>query len=490
MLKDKIVEKIDNLSVFSFFLPEETKADFIAEIEKIKEEITLNLVNNPESAKAAKLAENEPEPVTESIEAGEQPSVKPEPEKEVNENSVNQAPASIAFSPPVIVKDEPKASKTNVEQDEPEQKLKEEKVQNGNSPNQATMAFSPPVIVKDEPKNGKKKKESLKNSTGSSLFKAPDPNTTTNPENVSNIFNYIIPDFTFESKVILSLSNSQNVSKLINIIDEKNSLLNIFDKNKENFKNSKFEFLKLIQKLDSQQLLSYKKNEDVNERVAWVKFGELAINLGLISPEQVEETFAYKQKNPEKKLFIGNSLVELQYIDEDTLDYCLKIQDWCNSILTKVSYENAFVNAIKEVIEDYFKIPCVMDKFTHVAYTEPLTDTICITYNFTGNLNGRIFYICDRSLVDKLTKILMTNYGMSPEDLDKIVLEEGILSKLFNLITGNTLKLLFKNGVFCKTDTPKIDMSENVIVAEKKNITIIPLSNEAGGFIIGFLLNE
>ncbi len=414
MFKDKITQKIDNLLVYSYFLPEDTKADFIKDLNKIKAEIVSNIETNSE------ITQNE----------------NPSEDLEKPAGKVN-APVK-AFTPPVIVKEDQKKSKG------------------------AKFLESHPDNLKTE----------------------------TNPENVSNIFNYIIPNFSFESKVLLSLSNSQNLSRLVNIIDEQASLLNIYDKHKDNFKNSKFEFLKLIHKLDAQELLTYKKNDVLNERVARVKFGELAISLGLVNREQVEETFTYKLQNPDKQLFIGNSLVELNYMDIETLNYCLKIQDWCNKILANVSNENAFIDAIRDVLENYFKLPAVLGKFTNITYEEPLTKTICVTYEFTGKLNGYVYYICDRSLVEKLTKILMTNYGMSPNDVDKIVIEEKILSKLFNLITGNSLAKLSKNGIYCKPGLLKIDLGNEITLSKEKSLSILPISTEFGRFTIGFLLNE
>jgi len=307
----------------------------------------------------------------------------------------------------------------------------------------------------------------------------------TNSESVSNVFDFIVPSFTPQAKENISKSNNTNLSLLNNILDGKSSLLSVFEKNKNDFNNDKLAFFKLIQKLESEYLLLFTKNENVKERSTQIRFGELLISLGIVNEKQIEDTFLYRQNNPDKKKYIGETLVELKYLNENTLENCLEIQKLFNNILSKISYENAFINAIKDILEDYFKLSVNIGKFIKKAFTKPLANMICITYTFSGELNGQIYYIFDRNFVEKLTKKIMASYGM-----DTVEIDESAVSEVCNMITGKTLTMLSKQCIFCEASMPEIIIDTEIIIANKEPILILPINSEYGRFIIGFNLTS
>jgi CheY-specific phosphatase CheX len=312
----------------------------------------------------------------------------------------------------------------------------------------------------------------------------------TNAESVSNIFEFIIPEITPEGKQNILKLNNENLANMLNILNGESTLLAVYENNKESFKNDKLIFLKLMQKLDSLQLLAFKKNENVRERSAEIRFGELAINLGLANEEQIEDTFLYRQDHPDKKLLIGETLVELQHLSQENLENCLSLQKWCNNLLARVSYENAFTTAVKEVIQYFFKLPVDIGKFIKKEFNRPLLNMICIIYTFSGELNGQVYYFFDRNFVEELAKILLASYGMNVPGMDTVDLDKSIIAELCNMITGNSITKLSKAGIFCNAGLPEILMEPEIVLGVDKPISILPLTNQYGRFIVGFNLDN
>lgn len=298
-------------------------------------------------------------------------------------------------------------------------------------------------------------------------------------KNALNILDFIIPTITDTSKVFIPANDPAFASKLA-IIDEKSSLLKIFNENKALFKN-KTDFFEFILKLDSMELLSYKKNDELEKRDTWVKFGELAVVLDLATVKQIDETFSYRNQNSHRKIYIGEALVEMSYMKPEELELCLKIQRWCNTIIAKISYETTLINAIREVLEVHFKSPTEIGKFKKMIFSKPLQNMICIVYTISGDLNGQVYYIFDRSFAENISKTMMASYGMEMVELD-----ESIFSELCNILTGNSLTKLSKMGVFCETNIPKINMDKEIVMPSTRQLSVLPLMSQNGRCVIGF----
>ena len=302
-------------------------------------------------------------------------------------------------------------------------------------------------------------------------------------ESAGSILDFIIPILADAAKVLMSKPENRAYAMMLNIIDGNASLYKIFEDNKKVFNFSKLEFFKFILKLDAQELLLYRKNEGLETREAWLKFGQIAVELGLVNEAQIDETFRYRHELANRMLHIGEALVELKYLTKENLEECLKILRWCNTILAKISYETSLITSINEVLSTYLNFPTEMGKFAKVSFNTPLTNIICITFNISGNLNGQVFYIFDRSFFENLTDSLIVSYHMKSNKMD-----ESFIAEICNMITGSSLTKLSKIGIFCETTVPEVITDKEVIIANKQTISALPLLNKFGRFIIGFLL--
>jgi CheY-specific phosphatase CheX len=188
-----------------------------------------------------------------------------------------------------------------------------------------------------------------------------------------------------------------------------------------------------------------------------------------------------------KELNIGQALVELKYLDEKVLPEFIKIQDWLNSILTNISYESSFVEVIKGVLKDSFK--CIVETGTvkKVSFPKPLKDIVYIQYSVSGKFNGRVFYISDRSFMQNLAKTMMASVGRTETD----EFDESYVSAVSSVIITNSLSKLSQMGLFSSSEIPKIlmekqvSMDKEVIIADNKTISLVPLINQWGRFAIG-----
>lgn len=314
--------------------------------------------------------------------------------------------------------------------------------------------------------------------------------TASASKSFSNILDFIIPVFNSKVNALFNDPNRKDLVEKLKIIDGESSIIQIFNKYSESFRGDKLALLRFLFKLEGQDLLFYKKNSNIQERNIWIKFGELLISLDLITNEQLEYALNARTKNEKlKNSYIGEVFAELKYITTDILEETLKIQRWCNAVLAKISYENAFVSGIESVLKTSFNCPVEIGGFRKMAFPNPLEGMICIIYPISGNLNGYVYYIMDQSFMNNLSSALMASYGMtassSPETID-----ESIVAEISSMITGSSLTKLSTIGLACETTLPKIIMGKEIIIAEKKPISVIPLMNQWGRFAIGLEISD
>jgi len=354
------------------------------------------------------------------------------------------------------------------------------------------------MIDDDNLRNGLKIQRWLSKLTEKAIYFSSDLNevqTTKHSENklldetFYNIFDFIIPVFSEKANSILNDSKYLDLSSKLKIIDGKSTLLKIFEDNKDNFNNSLLSFLKFIFKLEAQDFLLYVKNNKILERNIWVKYGELLISLGLIDEENLEHAMTTRSGNEKmKNKYLGEVLAELNFISTEVLQETLKIQRWCNAILAKISYENAFVSGIESVLKNTFNCPVEIGSSRKMTFTKPLEGMVLIIYPIKGKLNGYVYYILDRSFIHNLSKTLMESYGMNFDEAKN--LDESIISEISSMITGSSLTKLSNIGLACETSLPKINIEKEIIIADKKTISVIPLMNQWGRFAIGLEINN
>jgi CheY-specific phosphatase CheX len=310
--------------------------------------------------------------------------------------------------------------------------------------------------------------------------------TTPDKKSFTNILDFIIPILNDQGQEILNNPEHKELAGRIAIIDGKSSLLNIFEASKSSFNNNKLGFLKFILKLDSQELLQYKNNSSVEERDVWVKYGELLISLGLITETQLQVALSFKLSNEKLKgLFLGETLAELKLIDPETLEECLKIHKWFNETLAKTSYENAFVGAIETVLQDTFNSKVDLGVVKKMPFSTPLSGMICVVFPISGKLNGNVYYILDNSFMNNLSKTLMKSSGRTESDIDS-----NIITEISNMITNSSMSRLAAMGIPCEASAPRVIMDQEIIIADKKPISVIPLMGSLGRFAVGLEISE
>jgi CheY-specific phosphatase CheX len=320
--------------------------------------------------------------------------------------------------------------------------------------------------------------------------------TGKNKKYFSNILDFIIPMLNEKGMSILNDPEHRELAARIKIVDGKASLLSIFEANKTTFQDNKLAFLKFIFKLESQDILFYRKNPLVQEREVWVKYGTLLLSLGIVTETQLQIALSFKLGDEKmRNMYIGETLAELKLVEPEILQECLKIHKYVNEILAKISYENAFAGAIETVLQDTFHKKVDLGIVKKVAFTNPLSDMICTVYPIRGKLNGNIYYILDRSFMNNLSKTLRTASGRSDADLasnGKIEadLDANVITEISNMITESSLKKLENIGISCETSAPQIIMDEEIIIADKKMISVIPLMSDLGRFTVGLEISE
>jgi CheY-specific phosphatase CheX len=298
--------------------------------------------------------------------------------------------------------------------------------------------------------------------------------------------NFIIPIFNNKGQEILQSPEHKALADRIKIIDGTNSILDNYWTNRESFKKNIFAFIKFIMKLDTQDIFNYRGNSSLDEKIIWVRFGELINSFSRLSQIKINQSLEYSEEN---NCYIGEAIVKLGFMEQNEIDEFLKIQNWINNILSLVSYERAFVDAIQSVLKSQFKCNVDIGNLRKVSFQNPLKDIVYIKYNISGKLNGRVFYISDKAFMQRLANTLMSSVGSSSQEFD-----ESYVATVCTVIISNSLTKLAQMGMFSSSDIPKIIMEKEVvmdqeiIVADRNTISMIPLNNEFGRFAIGLEL--
>lgn len=112
---------------------------------------------------------------------------------------------------------------------------------------------------------------------------------------------------------------------LINSIDGKASIYDLYSNNVENYKNF-FDFASLLYQLESKQDISFTKKEcSIHDR-GWLKIGEILSNSDIISQKEISDALSHQENK--QNIFIGEAMIDLKLINDITLRDSLKIQRW------------------------------------------------------------------------------------------------------------------------------------------------------------------
>lgn len=298
--------------------------------------------------------------------------------------------------------------------------------------------------------------------------------------------NFIIPVFNNKGQSILQSPEHKALADRLKVIDGNSSLIDNYWANRESFKKNLFSFLKFIMKLDAQEIFNYKGNSILDEKIIWIRFGDLLKSLGLITQDKIDQAVQHSDEN---QSYIGESIVKLGFLSIEEVEECLKVQKWINDILSLVSYERSFVDAIQTVLKNQFTCNVDIGTLRKVAFQNPLKDIVYIKYNISGKLNGKVYYISDKAFMQRLANTLMKSVGNQSQEFD-----ESYVATVCTVIISNSLTILAQMGLFSSSDIPKIivekevKMDQEIVIANKNTISMIPMNNEFGRFAIGLEL--
>lgn len=135
-------------------------------------------------------------------------------------------------------------------------------------------------------------------------------------KNYTKIFDIVL------DSIIVQSDNKENTL---------NSLLKKSDKNI-------LDFLENYEILEKNKEITFSKNVSEIPNRGWIKIGEILINAGLISLENLKEAINYQ--NSKSDLFLGQSLIELKFLNQSDLRKALKVQRWIFKVCNDISKQD------------------------------------------------------------------------------------------------------------------------------------------------------
>lgn len=90
------------------------------------------------------------------------------------------------------------------------------------------------------------------------------------------------------------------------------------------------DFFEYFETLEKNKKVSFSKIENDIPNRGWIKIGEILINSGLITLDNLKTAIEYQSSKPD--LFLGESLIELKLLDNANLRKALKAQRWLSKI--------------------------------------------------------------------------------------------------------------------------------------------------------------
>lgn len=292
----------------------------------------------------------------------------------------------------------------------------------------------------------------------------------------SNFMDSIVPVLSDKATLLLNNPESTNKYKILHVIDGISTFKQICEKYKDVFGNDNLKFLKFIFKIEEDGLIFYKKSDKSKKVEGRIKIGTLLLNLGLIKEEQLDKALKIITNSSAKKLFVGEALSLLNFINSQTLEECLKVQKSLNSILTKMFFENTYIDSIKDIFKKNFTYNLEQNKSQKAKlHYDPKINTI-ISFAVTGQISGYIYYIFQNSFIKEL---IQKSYHLNDIQYidNKIILEIG------KMITDSVLVNILDAGIFCEIDSSVICDNQ---INSLKAVSLFNLTGNYGNFSVGF----
>lgn len=155
----------------------------------------------------------------------------------------------------------------------------------------------------------------------------------------------------------------------------------------------------------------------------------------------------------------------------------------------KADYLNPFVQASINVLGQ-FDPDFTVDRLDPSTVNPPY-ETLGVTsyLGLTGTLEGRVIYDMDRETARSIAGVMNGESSLEMNDLGRSALQE-----LSNMISGNAVTRLQKNGVQGDLDItpPSLIVGENSTISEHHSNTFvqIPLRTNHGQFLINLSISD
>jgi CheY-specific phosphatase CheX len=318
-----------------------------------------------------------------------------------------------------------------------------------------------------------------------------------------NLTKLLVPRLTEKGNNILDeISTPVSVYQSLMMINEKSSILEIYYAEEHQYSNY-LEFLNVLNTLYENDYISFIKTAKIPDNKGWIMLGRILEDCIIIEAENIEKAITYQEDK--KVRYFGEALTALKFTNTALLEQALKIQKWLSEIAVNspfikannrpenylpLSFENIsenetkFIISMREIMEENFNVTVKLGKFKNISLKEPLNENmIIVVTNVTGNLNGIIYYIFDKTFFETMTRNIMVNFLPGTANLD-----QRIISEISELITVNCQTRLARQGIFCKTSAPEVFSVKSQLTGD--NIKALTMMNRSGRFINGFSLKD
>src|SRR5690606_9558197 len=121
--------------------------------------------------------------------------------------------------------------------------------------------------------------------------------------------------------------------KALKMIDDKTSFYKIYEAHAHNYKDF-FEFAEVFYNLELDKYISFIRTGEIKNK-GWIRLGELLTGSKTVSVMDLEQGL---NEQKQKRAYIGETLMKLGFIDEDTLRFSLKYQRWFSKTFEKAIF--------------------------------------------------------------------------------------------------------------------------------------------------------
>lgn len=148
---------------------------------------------------------------------------------------------------------------------------------------------------------------------------------------------------------------------------------------------------------------------------------------------------------------------------------------------------NRFISTSQSVLKDYFNLPVSPGGPPSVIGSGTPLEPVSVMISVFGDLSGQFILGYSEAVALNVARSMMMNPDYTP--LDDLCI--SALSELGNIIGGMTATELAALGYQCDIAPPSVVRGDHVVLnTQSDRILVLPLTCEAGGFLLYVALKE